>query len=265
MVRNPTTANPKKKMKAFKGFNKDLTCRGFQYKVGETYEEENAELCQTGFHVCESPIACLQYYYPATSVYHEVELEEVSEQKDTDTKRVGKKITIGAEIGIPEICSLTFEYVRDHCTNEYNAEAGKPATAGNRGAATAGEYGAATAGYAGAATAGEYGAATAGNCGAATAGYAGAATAGNRGAATASEYGAATSRGKSATGEQGLSVARGNYVRVKGGLGAVLVIAEEDENDYTVKEFATAIVDGKDIKADTWYKLENGKLVEVDE
>ena len=54
-------------------------------------------------------------------------------------------------------------------------------------------------------------------------------------------------------------------MRVKGGLGAVLVIAEEDEDDCTVKEFATAIVDGKDIKADTWYKLENGKLVEVDE
>ena len=220
-------------MKAFKGFNKDLTCRGFQYKVGETYEEEKAELCHTGFHACESPVACLQHYNPATSVYHEVELEEVSNEKDTDTKRVGKKITIGAEIGIPEICRLTFEYVKEHCTNENNAEAGKPATAGYAGAATAG--------YAGAATAGEYGAATAGN------------------------RGAATSRGKSATGEQGLSVARGNDVRVKGGLGAVLVIAEENENDYSVKEFATAIVDGTDIKAYTWYKLKNGKLVEADE
>ena len=228
-------------MKAFKGFNKDLTCRGFQYKVGETYEEEKAKLCHAGFHACESPVACLQYYNPATSIYHEVELEEVSNEKDTDTKCVGKKITIGAEIGIPEICRLTFEYVKEHCTNANNA--------GEYGAATAGEYGAATAGYYGAATAGDRGAATAGDRGAATAGYSG----------------AATSRGKSATGEQGLSVARGNNVRVKGGIGAVLVIAEENENDCTVKEFATAIVDGKDIKAYTWYKLENGKLVEVDE
>ena len=222
-------------MKAFKGFNKDLTCRGFQYKVGETYEEEKAELCNAGFHACESPVACLQHYNPATSVYHEVELEDVSNEKDADTKRVGKKITIGAEIGVPEICSLTFEYVKEHCTNENNAEAGNPATAG--------EYGAATAGDNGAATAGKYGAATAG------------------------DNGVATSRGKSATGRQGLSVARGNNVRVKGGIGAVLVIAEENENenDYSVKEFATAIVDGKDIKADTWYKLENGKLVEADE
>ena len=275
-------------MKAFKGFNKDLTCRGFQYKVGETYEEEKADLCNAGFHACESPVDCLQYYAPATSVYHEVELEEVSNEKDTDTKRVCKKITIGAGIGIPEICRITFEYVKEHCTNESNAEAGKPATAGNlgaatagdRGAATAGDRGAATAGYAGAATAGYAGAATAGEYGAATAGKYGAATAGDRGAATAGEYGAATagnsgaatagyagaatSRGKSSTGDKGLSVARGINVRVKGGFGAVLVIAEENENDYSVKEFATAIVDGNDIKADTWYKLEKGKLVEAD-
>ena len=142
-------------MKAFKGFNKDLTCRGFQYKVGETYEEEKAELCRAGFHACESPVACLQHYNPATSVYHEVELEEVSNEKDTDTKRVGKKITIGAEIGIPEICRLTFEYVKEHCTNENKAEAGNPATAGYAGAATAGNRGAATAGEHGAATAGQ--------------------------------------------------------------------------------------------------------------
>ena len=226
-------------MKAFKGFNKDLTCRGFQYKVVETYEEEKAELCRAGFHACESPVACLQYYNPATSVYHKVELEEVSNGKDTDTKRVGKKITIGEEIGIPEICRITFEYVKEHCTNEINAEEGKTASAGNCGAASAG--------YCGAASAGDCGAASAGNCGAASAG----------------DCGSATSRGKSATGKQGLSVARGNNVRVKGGLGAVLVIAEENKNDYSVKEFATAIVDGKDIKADTWYKLENGKLIEA--
>ena len=179
-------------MKAFKGFNKDLTCRGFKYKVGETYEEEKAKLCQTGFHACESPVACFQYYEPATGVYHEVELDEVSNEKCADTKLVGKKITIGKKIGIPEICSLTFEYVKDHCTNENNYLKGKPAVAGERGAATAGNYGAATAGKYGAATAGEYGAATAGECGAATAGYAGAATAGYFGAATAGRYGAAT-------------------------------------------------------------------------
>ena len=260
-------------MKAFKGFKNDLTCRGFKYEVGETYEEENAELCNTGFHACENPIDCLRYYNPATSVYHEVELEEVSNEQDIDSKCVGRKITIGAEIGIPEICRLTFEYVKEHCTNANNVDAENQAmsgysgvaTAGDRGVATAGDYGAATAGYYGAAMAGDRGAAMTGDRGVATAGDYGVATAGYRGAATAGDYGVATSRGKSDTGKQGLSVVRGSNVRVKGGLGAVLVIVEENENDYSIKEFATAIVDGKDIKADTWYKIENGKLVEVDE
>ena len=147
------------------------------------------------------------------------------------------------------------------------------ATAGYRGAATAGDSGAATAGNRGAATAGNCGAATAGNCGAATAGDSGAATAGNHGAATAGyggaatagNHGAATSRGKSASGKNGLSVARGNDVRVKGGFGAILVIAEEKTDNYDIVDWKAVVVDGEKIKADTWYKLKNGELVEVEE
>ena len=90
------------------------------------------------------------------------------------------------------------------------------------------------------------------------------ATAGYKGAATAGNCGAATSRGSSASGKNGLSIARGNNVKVKGGLGAVLVIAEENRDNYDVKDWASAIVDGKKIKADTWYKLENGKFVETE-
>ena len=139
------------------------------------------------------------------------------------------------------------------------------ATAGDCGAATAGNCGAATAGDSGAATAGDSGAATAGYRGAATAGDCGAATAGDRGAATAGNCGAATSRGKSASGENGLSVARGNGVRVKGGMGAILVIAEENASDYDIAEWKAVVVDGEKIKPDTWYKLEDGDLVEVPE
>ena len=136
------------------------------------------------------------------------------------------------------------------------------ATAGNYGVATAGDRGAATAGYKGAATAGESGAATAGYWGAATAGDKGAATAGESGAATAGDCGVATSRGKSAVGEKGLAVVRGNCVKVKGGLGAILVIAEENTNDYNVKEWKAVVVDGQNVKANTWYTLEEGELVE---
>ena len=261
-------------MKAYKGFNQDLTCRGFQYEEGKTYENDNAELCKEGFHACENPIDCLYHYSPAQSVYHEVELDGVSdEREEEDTKIVGKKIKVGEKIGIPQLCQLTFEYVKSHCTNEHNAEEGKPATAGDygaatagyRGAATAGNYGAATAGYSGAATAGYSGAATAGDSGAATAGDSGAATAGNYGAATAGYRGAATSRGSSASGDNGVSVARGNNVKVKGGIGALLVMAEERSDSYDIKDWKAVVVDGETIKADTWYRLIDGELKEVQE
>ena len=139
------------------------------------------------------------------------------------------------------------------------------ATAGYCGAATAGDCGAATAGYCGAATAGDFGSTTAGYRGAATAGDCGAATAGYRGAATAGDFGAATSRGKSEVGTNGLAVARGNNVKVKGGIGSILVIAEENTSNYDIADWKAVIVDGKNVKADTWYRLKDGELCEVAE
>lgn len=88
------------------------------------------------------------------------------------------------------------------------------------------------------------------------------ATAGDSGAATAGYRGAATSRGKSCTGKNGLSVARGNNVRVRGGMGAILVIAEENEDNYNIASWKAVVVDGVNVKPDTWYKLQNGELVE---
>lgn len=61
-------------MKAFKGFNKDLTCRGFQYEEGKEFHTEKADCCNEGFHACEYPLDCFGYYNPAESVFHEVEL-----------------------------------------------------------------------------------------------------------------------------------------------------------------------------------------------
>ena len=64
-------------MRAFKGFNKDLTCRGYQYEEGKEFHTERAECCDTGFHACEYPLDCFGYYDPAHSVFHEVELSGV--------------------------------------------------------------------------------------------------------------------------------------------------------------------------------------------
>ncbi len=219
-------------MKAFKGFNKDLTCRGFQYKEGETFETDKAKLCNSGFHACERPLDCFGYYTPNTAVYHEVELDGVTNEKEDDTKRCGTRIKIGARLSVADICRLTFDYVKEHCTNENNAEAGQPATAGDCGAATAGDCGAATAG----------------DCGAATAGY----------------CGAATSKGSAAVGASGIACAKALNPRAKGGLGAVLVLAKEDYSGKVI-DHASAVVDGEKVNADVWYTVKNGQLKECEQ
>ena len=309
-----------KTIKSYKGFNEDMTCKGFKYTEGEIFETNEAKSCKTGFHACPYPLDVFNYYPPGTSVYHEVEQSGKLDESESD-KVCSTKIKIGVRLDIIGMVKAAIEYVKERCTNIYNTKEGEPATAGsygaatagdsgaatagnkgaatagdsgaatagykgaatagNKGAATAGSYGAATAGYSGAATAGysgaatagSYGAATAGDSGAATAGDSGAATAGSygaatagyKGAATAGSYGAATARGKSSSGKNGLSVARGNGVAVKGGLGAILVIAEEAEDSYKIKDWLAVEVDGINIKADTWYKLEEGTLKECKE
>ena len=260
------------KIKAYKAFDKDLSCRGFKYKVGKEYEETgDIKACEKGFHACPYPLDVFGYYAPAGSRFCEVEQSGKIDDSESD-KVCSSKIRIGAELDIRGLVKAAVSYVKERCTNEYNAEPGKPAMTGYRGVATAGDRGAATAGNCGVATAGDRGAATAGyrgvamagNCGAATAGDRGAATAGDGGAATAGDGGAATARGKASTGYNGLSVARGKNVQVKGGIGAILVIAEERDDTYDIVDWKAVAVDGEVVKADTWYRLENGELVEVD-
>ena len=220
------------KLKTYKAFDKDLSCRGFKYEVGKEYEETgDIKACKKGFHACPYPLDVFGYYAPARSRFCEVEQSGQIDDSESD-KVCSSKIRIGAELDIRGLVKAAVSFVKERCTNECNADSGKPATAGNRGAATAGDYGAATAG--------------------------------NRGAATAGDYGAATARGKASTGSNGLSVARGNNVRVKGGIGAILVIAEEGEDSYDIVDWKAVVVDGEVVKADTWYRLENGELVEVD-
>ena len=228
------------KLKTYKAFDKDLSCRGFKYEVGKEYEETgDIKACEKGFHACPYPLDVFGYYAPAGSRFCEVEQSGKIDGSESD-KVCSSKIRIGAELDIRGLVKAAVSFVKERCTNECNAEPGKPATAGDRGAATAG------------------------NCGAATAGDRGAATAGDSGAATAGDYGAATARGKASTGSNGLSMARGNNVQVKGGIGAILVIAEEGEDTYDIVDWKAVVVDGEIVKADTWYRLENGELVEVD-
>ena len=220
-------------MKAYKGFNKDMTCRDFQYEEGKTYETDKAEICETGFHACEDPIDCFGYYAPGQSVYHEVEIEDNGQRNTDDTKVVGKKIKIGAKIGVPQIAQLHIEYVKskieDTKTNTGNRSAAT--NTGNYSAATnTGYYSAATnTGYYSAATntgnrsaatnTGNYSAATnTGNYSAATntGNYSAATNTGYRSAATnTGYYSAATNTGyfsaATNTGDRSAAINTGNY------------------------------------------------------
>ena len=223
-------------MKFYKGFDKDLKCRGFQYEIGKEYREETADLCHKGFHACENPLDTFDYYAPGSgSRYCEVELDEVSDQKDGgDSKRCGKVIKIGAELDVAGLCKAHFEYVTARC------DPAKTNAAGDREAASAG--------YRGSASAGESGSASAGESGSASAGESGSASAGSWGSASA--------------GENGIACCRGG--KVKGGLGCAICCAELDDDGNNIG-IAAAIVDGEKIKADTWYTVENGEFVEVKE
>ena len=261
-------------MKVYKGTNKDMKCRGFQYKLGETAVfDGEPHLCKAGLHACEQPIDVLSHYTPNESRYFEAEAEEVSaERKSSDSKIVAKKMTLKAEIGVPGLVKAQIEYVKsqigfDDAIKRANAEKENHAT-GYQGAASA-------TGYRGAASAtGDRGAASAtGYQGAASAtGYQGAASAtGYQGAASATgDQGAASATGDrgaaSATGKAGVALAAGYECKAMGALGCAICCVERGEWDgeaHPIIAVKAAIVDGEKIKADTWYRLKNGEFEEV--
>ena len=245
-------------MKMYKGFDKDLKCRDFQYEIGKAYEEPTAELCEKGFHACEYPLDVFGYYAPGgMSRYCEVDLDDVSDKKSNeDSKRCGRKIAVKAEIGIAGLVKAAVEYTMEKAilgnSEHVTGERGAASATGLRGAASA-------TGWRGAASAtGEHGAASA-------TGWRGAASAtGWQGAASATgEHGAA-----SATGEESVAAALGISCKAKGALGCWLVLAEwaqDDEFNWHRTDVQCFKVDGETIKPNIWYKLKNGKIVEASE
>ena len=257
-----------KKITSYKGFNKDMTCRDFQYKEGESYEEPSAKACERGFHACEYPLDCLDYYSPNESVYHVVEQSgEISRHSD-DTKVASTKIKIGAEINIAGLVKAAIEYTMKRVNPEAKADErqGASSATGNCGASSAtGDYGASSAtGYKGASSAtGDYGASSA------TGDYGASSATGNCGASSATGYKGASSAGDS----ESVAVAWGYHGKAKGVLGSYLVLAdwEGDEDDYwhqnlwQLKGAKMVQVDGKDIKPDTFYTMRNGEIIEAED
>ena len=180
--------------KGYKGFEKGLVCRGKQYAENTVFEEDKAEICNSGMHFCELPHQVFEYYSPGEN--HEFAEVEALDEVFTDDNRkyCTKKLKIGTKISMFDICKISVNafFEKFDFNNKINkARESEENNAGYCGAANAGNYGAANAGNYGAANAGNYGAANAGDCGAANADYRGAANAGNYGAANAGYCGAA--------------------------------------------------------------------------
>ncbi len=341
---------------AYKGFKRDMTCKGYQYEEGRTYATQTADVCNTGFHACEYPLDVFGYYPPGTSVYHEVQQSGEISHDANNSKQASTEIKIGAELSIRGLVKAAINYTKSRTTakrvsgnrgasvsgyqgastsgNKGASVSGNrgastsgdkgASTSGNRGASTSGNLGASVSGDMGASVSGDQGASTSGNLGASVSGYQGASVSGdqgastsgnlgasvsgdmgasvsgdmgasvsgnrgasvsgdqgastsgnkgasvsgNRGASTSGNLGASVSRGKSAVGENGIAYARGEdaaSVKVKGGIGSILVLVTENDGDYGAKSWKAEYVDGERIKADTWYKLKNGKFVEAGE
>ena len=219
---------------AYKGFEKDLKCRGFQYEVGKEYETDEAAACKTGFHACEMPLAVLNYYPPATSRYCLV--EQSGEMDARNGKTASTKLKVCAEIGIPGLVKAQIEWVRKHARSEKSASGDKSmaSNSGNQSVAS---------------NSGDYSVASA---------------SGNQSVASNS----GDSSVASVSGKASAAMASGIDGRVKGAVGCALFAVERGHFDgevWTIQSVAAAIVDGEVIKADTWYWCRNGKLVEVDE
>ena len=255
-----------KKIKGYKGFDKDLKCRGYQYEFGKDYEH-NGEVscCKSGFHFCENPMDVLDYYNPAYSRYCEVEGSGAI-NKDTDNTKVAvSKLHISSEIGLKDLIEAGVKFMLDKVNWKDNNES----TAGYRSAATntGGQTAATNTGYRSAATntGGQSAAINTGDKSAATnTGYRSAAiNTGNYSAATNTGYkSAATVNGKNS-----IAIVTGYDSKAKGTLGCWIVLTERGEwngNSYPIKEVKAFKVDGKIVKADTFYKLIDGKAVEVE-
>ena len=276
----------------YKGFNKNMTCKGFQYEEGKEYETDRAEACESGFHACEYPLDCFSYYSPNDSIYRKVEQDGKISRHNSDSKVASTKIKIGVRLSIADMVKAAIEFTMSKIKPEAKADEdyGASLATGNCGASLATGYkgaSSATGDYGASSATGDYGASSAtgykgassatGDCGASLAtGYKGASSAtGDYGASSATgNCGASSATGYKCSAEAkdpcAIAVAWGYKGRAKGVKGSRIVLAdwEGDESNYwteekwTLKGAKMVKIDGKKYKADTWYTMQDGKIVE---
>ena len=275
-------------MLVYKGTDKDMKCRGFQFELGKEYVEGEAELCNKGFHGCEYPLDVFSYYNPANSRFFEADLDGVTDEAKGDSKRAGTKIKLRAEIGIAGIAKAAVEYIKERAESSDN-QTGYCSAATNTGncsaATNTGNCSAATnTGNCSAATnTGDCSAATnTGDCSAATntGKWSAATNTGKWSAATNTGYrSAATNTGKWSTatntgncsaatvdGKESIAIVTGVDSKASGAIGCWLVLTDRggwNGDTYPIKEVRAVKVDGETIKPGVFYKLVDGEVIEA--
>ncbi|EAO8051460.1 hypothetical protein EGB64_03910 [Salmonella enterica] len=262
-----------KEIVTFKGFNKDLKCRGFQFAIGETFHHDGkVEACGSGFHACECPFDVFSYYPPAESRYAEtISFGITDSEEGGDTKIASSSITIKDELTLPQFIQRGIEWIWSKIDKSLEQQI----MCGNRSAAT-------NTGYQSAATnTGDRSAATnTGNRSAATnTGYQSAATntgdrsaatnTGNRSAATNTGYqSAATNTGdRSAaevSGSQSVAASLGIEGKARASEGGAIVLCYRDEDGELIHIRASKVGENG-IMPNTWYQLDkDGEFVECE-
>ena len=222
---------------SYKGFDKNMQCRGFQYEVGKEYEMDGGiKCCNRGFHACKSPMEVWNYYDMLNSRYAEVEQSGKIEKEENSTKVCSSRIKIKAELKLADIINIGVEWLKDITSPSKVKADGALNDNGDR-RKQIGSSG----------------------------DYAKIGSSGNSAKIGSSGYSAKID----STGEDTVIMCAGNSSIAKAKVGSWITLAEWKWSDEKKRDVPACIkteyVDGKNIKADTWYQLKNGKFVEVKE
>ncbi|EHS6517463.1 hypothetical protein KWA91_002110 [Salmonella enterica] len=217
-----------KEIVTFKGFNKDLTCRDFQFAIGETFHHDGkVEACGSGFHACECPFDVFSYYPPAESRYAEtISFGVIDREEECDTKIASASITIKSELTLPQFIQRGIEWIWSKIDKSLEQQI----MTGNRSAAT-------NTGYRSAAT---------------NTGYRSAAT--NTGDWSAAEV----------SGSQSVAASLGIEGKARASEGGAIVLCYRDEDGELIHIRASKVGENG-IMPDIWYQLnEDGEFVECE-
>ncbi|WP_079831290.1 DUF7666 domain-containing protein [Salmonella enterica] len=262
-----------KEIVTFKGFNKDLKCRGFQFAIGETFHHDGkVEACGSGFHACECPFDVFSYYPPAESRYAEtISFGVIDREEEGDTKIASASITIKAELTLPQFIQRGIEWIwskidksleQQIMTGDWSAAT----NTGNRSAATnTGDWSAATntGDWSAATNTGDWSAATN------TGDWSAATNTGDWSAATnTGDWSAATNTGDwsaaEVSGSQSVAASLGIEGKARASEGGAIVLCYRDEDGELIHIRASKVGENG-IMPDIWYQLnEDGEFVECE-